>query len=92
MDKLIHKGTHKDIWQVVKNLYKGLTSKVKWLGECRESFPIKQGVKQGGMFSTHLYKVFIDGFFLTYLKTNDWDSELELFISVTLRVVMMWLF
>ena len=62
MDKCIHKGTHKDIWQVVKNLYEGLTSNVKWLGECSESFSVKQGVRQGGILSTHLYKVFIDAF------------------------------
>ena len=62
LDKLAQKGVHKDIWLIVKNLYEGLTSKVKWIGQCSESFPVKQGVRQGGILSTHLYKIFIDDF------------------------------
>ena len=53
LDKLAQKRVHKDIWLIVKYLYQGLTSKVKWCGE---------GVRQGGILSTHLYKVFIDDF------------------------------
>ena len=65
LEKLAQKGVHKDIWLIVKNLYEGLTSKVKWIGQCSESFPVKQGVRQGGILSTHLYKVFIDDFLET---------------------------
>ena len=61
-DKLAAKGVTKDIWQIVKNLYQGLSSKVKWISGCSESFPIHQGVKQGGVLSTTLYKTYIDEF------------------------------
>ena len=34
LDKLFQTNIHKDIWTTIKNLYSGITSKVKWLGEC----------------------------------------------------------
>ena len=37
---------------IVKDMYAGLTSKVKWIGELSESFKILQGVRQGGILST----------------------------------------
>ena len=40
-------------------MYSGLTTRVKWLGELSESFPVLQGVRQGGILSTHLYKMFV---------------------------------
>ena len=60
LDKLSETNIHKDIWIIIKNLYSGIASKVKWLGECSDSFPVNQGVKQGGILSTHLYKTYID--------------------------------
>ena len=60
LDKLSQTCIHKDIWIIIKNLYSGITSKVKWLGECSDGFPVMQGVKQGGILSTHLYKTYID--------------------------------
>ena len=34
-------------------MYSGLTTRVEWLGELSESFPVLQGVRQGGILSTH---------------------------------------
>ena len=59
-DKLAAKGV--DIWQIDKNLYQGLSSNVKWISGFSESFPIHQGVKQGDVLSTSLYKTYIDEF------------------------------
>ena len=50
----------RDIWIIIKNLYTGISSKVKWRGECGGNFPVKQGVKQGGILSTNFYKTYID--------------------------------
>jgi hypothetical protein len=36
-----------------------MSSKIKWMGEISQKFPIHQGVCQGGVLSTHLYKVYI---------------------------------
>lgn len=33
--------------------------KVKWLGGCSDCFSVKQDTRQGGILSTHLYKVYI---------------------------------
>ncbi|VDI13436.1 Hypothetical predicted protein [Mytilus galloprovincialis] len=60
LDKLLDRGTHPDIWLLIKDFYSGLTSKVKWQGEFSDSFNIQQGVRQGGILSTHLYKIFVE--------------------------------
>ena len=43
-----------------EDLYQDITSKSKWFGGLSDSFPINQGVRQGGILSTDLYKVYID--------------------------------
>ena len=43
-----------------EDLYQDITSKIKWFGGLSDSFPINQGVRQGGILSTDLYKVYID--------------------------------
>ncbi|VDH88744.1 Hypothetical predicted protein [Mytilus galloprovincialis] len=60
LDKLLDRGTHPDIWLLIKDFYSCLTSKVKWQGEFSDSFNIQQGVRQGGFLSTHLYKIFVE--------------------------------
>ena len=30
-----------------------------WLGDCSDRFPVNQGVRQGGILSTPLYKVYV---------------------------------
>ncbi|CAC5384286.1 unnamed protein product [Mytilus coruscus] len=42
LDKLLDRGTHPDIWLLIKDFYSGLTSKVKWQGEFGESFNIQR--------------------------------------------------
>ena len=44
----------------MKDLYSGLTSKVKWLGELSSEFRIRQGVRQGSIVSTFFYKTYIN--------------------------------
>lgn len=60
LDKLYHHKVHPDLWLLVKNLYEGLTSRVKWMGELSDSFRIQQGVRQGGILSTELYKAYVN--------------------------------
>jgi hypothetical protein len=54
---------------VVKNLYTGLVSKVKWKGNTSNSFQIHQGVRQGGILSPFLYKLYVNNL-LEDLKTH----------------------
>ena len=64
LDKLIDQSIHPTLWLIIKDLYSGLTSKVKWAGELSESFDILQSVGQGGILSTHLYKIFVQDLLL----------------------------
>lgn len=50
-------------------MYNNLTSKVKWKNGFSNSFPVRQGVRQGGILSTHLYKLYINDL-LTELEEN----------------------
>jgi hypothetical protein len=59
MDKLYHL-VNLEFWDVIVDLYQGLTSTVKWNGGISLSFSINQGVRQGGVLSTHLYKKYIN--------------------------------
>ena len=58
-DKLLDQNIHPDLWLLVKNLYEGLTSKVKWMGKLSDSFNIKQGVRQGGVLFCILQNIYL---------------------------------
>ncbi|CAC5363398.1 unnamed protein product [Mytilus coruscus] len=49
-----------DICKVVKDLYSNMSLKIKWNNYISKQFPIHQGVRQGGVLSTHLYKLYIN--------------------------------
>ena len=53
-------GVRGNLWLMTRELNKDATSRVKWCGETSDSFPITQGVRQGGVLSTNLYKQFIN--------------------------------
>ena len=60
LDKFYEASTNLTLWSIVKDLYSGLTSKVKWMNSLSDSFDIKQGVRQGGILSPFLYKLYIN--------------------------------
>ena len=64
LDKLYHTGVNLKVWSLVKGMYKGLSSRVKLEGGYSDPFPISQGVRQGGILSTHLYKLYINDLLL----------------------------
>jgi hypothetical protein len=45
---------------LLQDLYSGCTEFVAWQGKRSPEYDIKQGVKQGGIISTNLYKLYID--------------------------------
>ncbi|CAC5387308.1 unnamed protein product [Mytilus coruscus] len=59
MDKALDQHIHPTYWKILTELYEGLSSNVKWMDGLSEPFKIKQGVRQGGILSTHLYKIFV---------------------------------
>lgn len=60
LDKLYFAGIDLPFWNIIYELYNSITSSVKWQGGISDSFPVKQGVRQGGILSTYLYKQYIN--------------------------------
>ena len=51
----------KDMVAVIRDLYRNATENIVWKGHYSDQYPVQQGVRQGGVLSTHLYKTYIDG-------------------------------
>ncbi|CAC5367786.1 unnamed protein product [Mytilus coruscus] len=66
MDRLYHYGLNLNLWNIIEELYSGVTSSVKWKGETSTSFDIHQG----GVLSSHLYKAYINELLLDLQKRN----------------------
>ena len=60
MVKLHVKGVTGHIWSIIDKWYASSYSSITWNGQCSSSFPVKQGVRQGGVLSPFLYCVFVD--------------------------------
>ncbi|XP_021377157.1 uncharacterized protein LOC110465561 [Mizuhopecten yessoensis] len=58
--KLFLAGVDGKSWKVIQDLHFRTTSCVKWDGQLSDSFQILQGVRQGGLLSTELYKVYVN--------------------------------
>ena len=58
--RLHNAGIKDNDWKILDEWYKDLTSKVKWDGSFSRIFHEEQGVRQGGILSPLLYKVFIN--------------------------------
>jgi len=61
---LLHTMNQDPNLEQLKNIteinYSNLQSCVNWKGECGTNFEVKQGVRQGGVLSSHLYKLYIN--------------------------------
>lgn len=58
MDELYHMGIKGDLWLTLKQLYKEPITSVKWNGLNSKPFPVRQGVRQGGVSSAPIYKTY----------------------------------
>lgn len=56
--KLFHIGVDNTEWSLINSLHTGAQSVVKWAGATSDSFKVQQGVRQGGILSTDLYKLY----------------------------------
>ncbi|VDI63084.1 Hypothetical predicted protein [Mytilus galloprovincialis] len=59
-----------DIWEIIYEMYHDLTSRIKWKGKYSTSFPIRQGVRQGGILPTHFYKAYIEDLLIQLEESN----------------------
>ena len=60
MRRLYHIGIQDQHWALINDLHCNAISKIKLNGNLSESFDIIQGVRQGGVLSADLYKVYVD--------------------------------
>ena len=58
--KLYNLGNHGKTWRLLRNWYSTLTNRVIYDGIASSEFPIRQGVRQGGVLSPWLFMVFND--------------------------------
>ncbi len=77
LTKLYHQGISGHMWSMIQSMYSDLTAKVKWCSEVSDSFKIQQGVRQGGILSTHFYKAYVNNLLLD-LEAKVWENISEL--------------
>ena len=58
------------LWLVLNDLHSNAQTSVKWCGELSRPFSIEQGVRQGGVISADLYKLYINDL-LTQIQDTD---------------------
>ena len=56
--KLFHIDVEGVTWNLIRSLHKEAQTVVCWCGQTSEPFEVQQGVRQGGVLSTDLYKVY----------------------------------
>ncbi len=59
--KLLTNGTPGNIVEIIRSLYTDCEEIVLWNGATSDPYVVKQGVRQGGVISADLYKLYIDG-------------------------------
>ena len=51
-------------WTLIKDFHINAMSSIKWAGRTSQRFSVNQGVRQGGILSTDLYKLYINPYLL----------------------------
>ena len=58
---VFHIGIKDNHWSLINSMHQNATSAIKsWEGKISEQFPVTQGVRQGGILSADLYKLYIN--------------------------------
>ena len=58
MCKLFHMGVDGQAWSLIDSIHTHAETMIKWGGQFSEKIAILQGVRQGGILSTDMYKVY----------------------------------
>ena len=56
--KLFHWGIEGQLWNLIDSLHTQSETMVKWGGIYSDRFEVHQGIKQGGILSTDMYKIY----------------------------------
>ncbi|CAC5387086.1 unnamed protein product [Mytilus coruscus] len=76
MHNLYHRGIHNRHWNLIDNLHKHASSVVNLNGKISNEYLILQGVRQGGILSADLYKIYIDPL-LHHLQQERLESKIS---------------
>ena len=60
MRRFYHCGIQYAHWSLINSLHTNATGSVKWRGEVSNPYLVEQGIRQGGIISTYLYKVYVN--------------------------------
>ena len=60
MRRLFHIGVDVALWNLIYSLHSNAQTVVRWMGQISNSFYIQQGVRQGGILSTDMYKIYLN--------------------------------
>ena len=60
MRRLFHIGVDVALWNLIYSLHSNAQTVVRWMGQTSKSFYIHQGVRQGGILSTDMYKIYLN--------------------------------
>ena len=60
MRRVFHIGIHDNQWSLINSMHQNVTSAIKWEGKISVQFPVTQGVRQGGIQSADLCKLYIN--------------------------------
>ena len=60
-NKLYNSGVKGTCWNLIDDLYNDIKENVRWNNDYSHVFPVRQGVRQGAVLSTTLYKMYING-------------------------------
>ncbi|VDI25646.1 Hypothetical predicted protein [Mytilus galloprovincialis] len=58
--RVYHAGIQDRTWTIIRSLHQNAESSIKWSGKTSERFTVGMGVRQGGILSTDLYKLYIN--------------------------------
>ena len=70
MRKVYLSGVKPSTWRLINEIHIDSHSAINWNGNVSRKFEIKQGVKQGGLLSADLFKVYSNDTFETLTNTN----------------------
>lgn len=58
--RLFQAGLDDNHWTIIQSMHEGASSAIKWNGKISDQFKVLQGVRQGGILSTDLYKLYVN--------------------------------
>ncbi len=73
--KLYNTDVDHQLWRIVDDMYVGLSEVIRWKSQFSRPFLIKQGVKQGGILSPVLYKLYVNDL-LSSIEKADFGAHI----------------